>query len=141
MSVLMMISLILFGLILGLLVALLVYFLDRRWSRRPTFNWRCMPPEQLRRTLQVLQHLQVLMVMQSGKPDPALIDVRYLLRQTERHFGAAASLEDVIQALVGYDLMLQREARLARRMRPVQAVDAEQVTSAPAAAIVSQVAG
>jgi len=44
MSVLMMISLVLFGLILGLLVALLVYFLDRRWFRRPTFNWRCMRP-------------------------------------------------------------------------------------------------
>lgn len=144
-------SLLLFGVILGLLMALLVYFFDIRWLRWPRWRWirrrvawSTMQPHHLRRTIAVLQQLQVLLVVHGAGHDPALADVQQVLRQAERHFGATASLEDVIQSLVGYDLTRQRHERQARRAQVVlmcSASDAPGITSAPAAVVMSQVVG
>lgn len=145
-------SLLLFGVILGLLSALLVYFaLHGQLAGRPhparsrqSVAWSTMEPAHLRRTIAVLQQLQVLLVIHERGHDPLLTEVGLVLRQAERHFGATASLEDVIQSLVGYDLTRQRQERQARRaqlavMRSVS--DSARVTSAPAAVVVGQALG
>jgi hypothetical protein len=73
--------------------------------------------DELSRTIGALQHLQVLL---AGDPDATLADVSALVSAMQQEFGASASLEHVIQALVGRHLARQIARRPRSVLPPVQ---------------------
>ncbi len=65
----------------------------------------------LRRTVAVLQQLQVLIGCAATESDPNLADLLCLIQAVQREFGRTAPLEGVIQALVAQDLEQQMTVR------------------------------
>jgi hypothetical protein len=69
----------------------------------------------LRRTVAVLQQLQVLIGCATTESDPNLADLLYLIQAVQQEFGHTAPLEGVIQALVARDLEHQMAVRRQKR--------------------------
>ncbi len=67
--------------------------------------------DQRRRTIAVLQQLQVLIGAEPTRHDPSLADVERVLRAVQQAFGRYATLETVIQTLVAQDLAQQYAQR------------------------------
>lgn len=67
--------------------------------------------EDVRRTLNVLKQLQVLIGRDAAEQDPGLLDIMRLLQDMQHVFGRSASLEAVIQALVAQDIKHQLVTR------------------------------
>jgi hypothetical protein len=74
----------------------------------------------LRRTVAILQQLQVLIGYEAAEGDPSLADLLHLLQGAQRDFGRTATLEGVIQTLVAQDLEQQLMARKLQRAQDAQ---------------------
>lgn len=70
--------------------------------------------DMLARHIGVLQHLQYLLSCEE-LPEATLADIISLITGFQQEYGSAASLEDVIQALICRHLLLQYQMRRRRR--------------------------
>lgn len=104
------VCLVLFGFLLGMTLFFLVrhlLFPEEAYAPKKRLSYK----GNVRRTVGVLQQLQVMIGRECADRNPSLADLVDLVRSAQRDFGRSASLEGVIQALVAQDVARQRANR------------------------------
>ena len=115
------------GLIFGMIICLVVMRLVFPGvATSPRKHVSLSSQEDLRRTLAVLQQLQVIVGYEAATQNPGLRDLVDVVRMVQRAFGRNASLEAVIQTLVAQDIERQLAERKLQQTSAPQAIPPQQ---------------